>query len=95
MKVVMRTYVKRPVEVHAVEWNGDNDVYDFLEEWSNGNVRRDTRNLLLIQTFEGVMQAQIGDYIIRGIAGEFYPCKPDIFEQTYQVVETGNAEAKG
>jgi len=95
MKVVMRTYVKRPVEVQAVEWNGDNDVYDFLEEWSNGNVRRDTRNLLLIQTFEGVMQAQIGDYIIRGIAGEFYPCKPDIFEQTYQVVETGNAEAKG
>ena len=40
---------------------------------------------LKIQTLEGVMTAQQGDYIIRGVQGEFYPCKPDIFEQTYEL----------
>jgi hypothetical protein len=40
-----------------------------------------------IKTLEGVMLANAGDYIIKGVAGEFYPCKPDIFEATYEVVE--------
>ena len=40
-----------------------------------------------IQTLEGFMEARIGDWIIKGVAGEFYPCKPDIFEATYEVVE--------
>lgn len=43
---------------------------------------------LLIATLEGVMQAKPGDWIIRGVQGEFYPCKPDIFEATYEVVES-------
>lgn len=42
---------------------------------------------LLIATLEGVMQAKPGDYIIRGVQGEFYPCKPEIFEATYEPVE--------
>jgi hypothetical protein len=42
---------------------------------------------MLIATLEGVMTAKPGDYIIRGVQGEFYPCKPDIFEQTYELVE--------
>lgn len=42
---------------------------------------------MLIATLEGVMQAKPGDYIIRGVQGEFYPCKPDIFEATYDLVE--------
>ena len=42
---------------------------------------------MLIATLEGVMQAKPGDYIIRGVQGEFYPCKPEIFEQTYEEVE--------
>lgn len=42
---------------------------------------------LLIATLEGVMHAKVGDWIIRGVAGEFYPCKPDIFEQTYESAE--------
>lgn len=85
MKVVMRTYVKKPVEVQAVEWNGDNDVYDFLHKWSNSTIIRQTRNVLSIATLEGVMEVRIGDYVIRGVKGEFYPCKPDIFELTYQL----------
>ena len=42
---------------------------------------------ILIATLEGVMQAKPGDYIIRGVAGEFYPCKPSIFRQTYEPTE--------
>lgn len=44
-------------------------------------------NEIAIPTLEGVMQAKVGDYIIKGIQGEFYPCKPDIFEQTYELIE--------
>ena len=40
-----------------------------------------------INTLEGRMTAQVGDWIIKGVAGEFYPCKPDIFEATYEAVE--------
>ena len=43
--------------------------------------------LLYIETLEGTMQANPGDYIIRGVKGEYYPCKPDIFEATYEPVE--------
>ena len=43
--------------------------------------------VLSIETLEGVMQARQGDWIIRGVAGEIYPCKPDIFDQTYEAVE--------
>jgi len=42
---------------------------------------------LIIKTLEGEMKASIGDYIIKGVNGEFYPCKPDIFEKTYEKVE--------
>lgn len=42
---------------------------------------------LIIKTLEGELIASIGDYVVKGIAGEFYPCKPDIFEQTYELVE--------
>ena len=44
-----------------------------------------------IETLEGVMRANIGDYIIKGVNGEFYPCKPDIFEKTYEAVEKGKS----
>ena len=44
-------------------------------------------NKLYIKTLEGVMEAKVGDYVIKGINGEFYPCKPDIFEKTYEKIE--------
>lgn len=86
MKVVMQTYKTKPVEIQAVEWNGDNDVFLFLQKWSNGIIYRETRNVLRINTLEGVMEGMIGDYIIKGLRGEFYPCKPDVFEQKYEAV---------
>lgn len=77
------TYRKRPVEVEAIQWTGDNyvDVCIFM---SRTALRED--NYIIIETFEGKVKASIGDYIIKGINNEFYPCKPDIFEKTYEKV---------
>lgn len=80
----MTFYKKKPVVIEAVLWTGHNhkDIDRFV----------DTEDLsvkdhnLLIHTLEGIMQAKPGDYIIKGVQGEFYPCKPDIFEATYEEV---------
>lgn len=50
-----------------------------------------TQDAVIIDTLEGLMLASPGDWIIRGVKGEFYPCKPDIFEATYELAETGDA----
>ena len=85
----MRRYVKKPIEIEAVQWTGDNrrEIFDFCT-LSYFNTDFETGNLKLnIQTLEGNMEASVGDYIIKGVAGEFYPCKPKIFELTYEIVE--------
>ena len=81
----MPMYVKKPVVVEAIQWTGNNtqeiDVFtesEFLEVERNG-VR-----MLAIFTLEGTMEARIDDWIIKGVNGEFYPCKPDIFDKTYE-----------
>lgn len=92
-------YRKRPVEIEAIQWNPYaeatvNAVRDWLESHGKSlshfpNVATIWVNVeggLNIQTLEGVMTAQAGDWVIRGVAGEFYPCKPDIFEATYEPV---------
>lgn len=75
-------YRKRPVVIEAVVWNGK------ISSISHLNIPECSQALgsdvLRIQTLEGSMTAQVGDYIIRGVKGEFYPCKPDIFEATYE-----------
>lgn len=78
-------YRKKPVEIEAVEWNGENvkEVMDFMG-WKN--VEHDEINGLKIFTLEGKMNASKGDFIIKGVNGEFYPCKPDIFEKTYEKI---------
>lgn len=53
-----------------------------------------TNETIFIETLEGTMEARPGDWIIKGIRGELYPCKPDVFEKTYEIVE-GNDEDKG
>lgn len=76
-------YRKRPVEIEARRltlWN-EHDVV----KWCGG---KDSDSFYItIPTPEGEMRAEIGDYIIKGVKGEFYPCKPDIFEATYERVE--------
>lgn len=79
----MKKYRKKPVVVEAVQWTGQRDISDFVPLEKLG--RRNGQ--LTIITLEGEMTVSYGDYIIKGIAGEFYPCKPDIFMRTYEPVE--------
>ena len=83
---MIKTFVKKPVKVQAVQWTGNNykEIDDFVGHISFPySFDRDT---LIIETLEGNHYARKGDWIIRGINGEFYPCKPDIFEKTYEEV---------
>lgn len=75
-------YRKKPVVVEAVQWNGNNhkEVIDFAEN----KIWFDALGNIWIATLEGDMVAKKGDYIIKGVQGEYYPCKPDIFAETYE-----------
>lgn len=74
---------KKPVVVSAIQWNGNNT--DEIQKFCSNLIVKN--GYLIIQTLEGQHIADINDYIIKGVHGEFYPCKPDIFEKTYEVVE--------
>lgn len=78
-------YRKKPVVIEAMHYTSDEDVVPILE-WvgSEGQAAAYDDGELVIFTLEGEMHASLGDYIIKGIEGEFYPCKPDIFEKTYE-----------
>ena len=89
-------YRKNPVVIEAMRF--DASSYSAMIEvarWCGGRIgseekasdRSDVAYWLDIPTLEGVMKASPGDYIIRGVQGEFYPCKPNIFENTYEVVD--------
>lgn len=80
---------KKPVEVEVIEFNGWN--WRECLEFSGANyiLFMDVisyRKELQIETLEGTMTASVGDYIIKGIQGEVYPCKPDIFKETYDIL---------
>jgi len=80
---------KKPIVIDAVQWLGPDDETD-LETWgqfAGAAIDQVSDSVLMIETLEGRMKAEIGDWIIRGIKGEFYPCKPDIFEATYESVD--------
>lgn len=86
-------YRKKPVEVEAIVWNGSNvdEIKVFCGESAHFDIQtmdatNETHHFLYINTREGKMYASIGDYIIKGVNGEFYPCKPDIFEKTYDAI---------
>lgn len=83
-------YRTNPCEIEAVQWLGDNtkDILDFTK--GNENVQF-IDGKLMIHTLEGDMLASVGDFIIRGLRGEFYPCKPDVFEKKYHPIEEGNS----
>lgn len=83
---MIATYIKKPVKIDACQWTGDNveeikgfvnPIAEYLED----------ENVIIIHTLEGDMKAEVNDYIIKGVKGEFYPCKPDIFKETYNIVE--------
>ena len=76
-------YRKKPVVIEAIQYNGENidEIYEFT-----GDVLEETVTEIGIRTLEGFMKMTPGDWIIKGVNGEFYPCKPDIFEKTYEAV---------
>jgi hypothetical protein len=92
----MPLFVKKPVVVEARHYTGrePNGSIGGLIDWINsngGNAGTTTPDDLddrqfLIGTLEGAMLVRLGDWVIKGIRGEFYPCKPDIFAQTYKEV---------
>ncbi len=80
---------KKPVVIEAVQWRGDNvdEVFDLAASYSGSVTHDPTRDCFEIGTLEGLMTAGIDDWIIKGVKGELYPCKPDIFAATYEAVE--------
>ena len=87
-RLVMKRYVKKPIVIEAVQYNGNN-VQEILN-FCGGTAVVGMLSEITIKTLEGPLRVSDGDFIIKGVEGEFYPCKPDIFEKTYDVVE--NAE---
>lgn len=90
----MAKYRKRPIVIDAVQWTGDNrsEVLSFGRSgpcplWGDDFKFQGSKANVLIRTLEGTMTGRLGDWIIRGVNGEFYPCKPDIFSMTYEEVE--------
>lgn len=85
-------YRKKPVVIEAFCFKDDYpDTLIALQNFMEREIRASYENpknpVIKIETLEGVMDASIGDFIIRGVNGEFYPCKPDIFEKTYEAAE--------
>lgn len=81
-----KKYRKKPVEIEAVRWTGSN-ISEVKRFMNNAVMAFNKQNLKIsIKTLEGVITASPYDYIIKGVKGEFYPCKPDIFEETYEEV---------
>lgn len=84
----MGLYRKRPIIIEAVQLTEDN--IDALLKFCGDKIKSHPLTGVVIETLEGNMLASKGDYIIKGVNGEFYPCKPDIFEKTYE--EVGSPE---
>lgn len=95
----MTRYRKKPIEIEAVQFTGDNDEdiakfmkdHDFIRGVDTASTVQgipvEYYDYIEIPTLEGKMKAVRGDWIIKGVKGEFYPCKPDIFDETYEFVD--------
>ena len=97
---MIQKFKKKPVEIEAIQYTGKNDFE--ISKWSNDLVypspvlepaeNNPSGSYLQIKTLEGVMTAIVGDWIIKGVKGEFYPCKNDIFLMSYDVVIPKNVQ---
>lgn len=85
----MGLYRKKPVTIEAREFDKENA--EDVAVWCGGGLRVDDLGIYIdIPTLEGITVASFGDFVIKGVAGEFYACKPDIFWMTYEDMETKN-----
>lgn len=83
-------YRKKPVTIEALKWLGNNEAE--MNAFVPSHQHRYEPDGLYIMTLEGDHKANIGDFIVKGVKGEFYPVKSDIFAMTYEVVEEGADE---
>lgn len=92
----VKKYVKKPVVIEAVQWTGDNakEILDFAEGDIVSIDDREGVWEIEIATLEGNHTARKGDFIIRGVKGEHYPCKPDIFVATYDGVKENDTRTE-
>lgn len=79
---------KKPVVIEARQWDGSRESQSDIVKWGDGHISGwfDGVYYLSIGTLEGAMRADVGDWIVKGVQGEFYPVKPDIFAATYEEV---------
>ena len=82
---------KKPVEIEFMQFSDIDNVNDILL-WGEGKIEHKVSNnfnmnYMYIETLEGTMTACLGDYIVKGVNGEYYPVKPEIFEKTYEVLK--------
>lgn len=88
---------KKPIIIEAMQWDGTMEGYDDLQAWARSHdlvfVQHsppksfDTLFSVRIKTLEGILYISANDWVIRGVKGELYPCKPDIFEKSYDACE--------
>jgi hypothetical protein len=82
---------KKPVVIEAIRWDGSVEALDAIREWQPACGVAGHEGQLLIETAEGTLYAARGSWIIQGVAGEIYPCRPDIFAKTYEPVDAARA----
>lgn len=80
----MANFRKKPVVIEAVQFKTGEQDSDLAAHVVDGKIDYKEDGTMLIETLEGVMIANPGDWIIKGVNGELYPCKPDIFQKTYE-----------
>lgn len=88
----MAKYRKKPVVIEAIQWTGKNitevECFMYPQKPIYMSAFSNADDLVGMETLEGTMCASKGDWIMKGVKGEIYPCKPDIFEATYEFVES-------
>lgn len=86
--MIVKKYKKKPVVIDAVEYDGSStcafEIADWVGHYNASAVYREDG--LFVVTLEGEMHVSVGDFVIKGVQNEFYPCKPDVFEATYEAV---------
>ena len=83
---MIQTYVKKPPVLEAIQLQSSIESQNEIIEWSNNTIEKGTDGKLIIPTLDGVIVADVGDYIIKDENGEFYTCKPDVFSKSYNLV---------
>lgn len=86
---MVKKYKTKPCEIEAIKWTGDN--FEEIAKFTNCKAYMELmyssmKEELIIKTLEGDMMATVGDYIIKGLKGEFYPCKSDVFHKKYEEI---------